>query len=419
MSTFHQARVVSAVAPPGVGGAVRRRPAWWGLRITFAGLLYITILLVVALAAHVNEANLLLLLATIGCGMLFVSAVLAVRSVHRVEVERLVPDAVMAGRAFTITYIVRNPRGWSRCWGLIVGEMPVGGKISILRRCFVAVLVPGEERRVEVGQILTHRGRILLKGVRVRSRFPFGFFSCTVDYAAPAELMVYPAIARFRRDPWRERSVAKVGGASMSRRGASHDEFFGLREYRQGDNYRWIHWRRSARMGELLVREMRSVQLREMVVIVDPWPGTDVRGGSRSGARLDPSAERVISAAAAAVCDGLDRGYRVGLICRAATPVLIPVGGGRAYRRRLLRELALLQPGAAQGLADLVTRVHWANSWQARSVVCTASLLPEHEGLIRYLRRQAEALVVLCPEQAEFAALVDLGGGASEDRRVV
>ncbi|NLX12638.1 MAG: DUF58 domain-containing protein [Phycisphaerales bacterium] len=369
------------------------------------------------MASQINEANLLLLLATIGSGMVLVSIVLVARSVNRVSVERLVPDAVMAGRSFTITYIVRNPRRWSRGWGLIIGEYPSGQDASGLGHGFIGVLAPGEERRIEVEQVVPRRGRIRLHAVRVQSRFSLGLFSCTVDHVTPAELMVYPVIARFRRDPWRERSRTMAGGGSAPRQVAIQDEFFGLREYRQGDNYRWIHWRRSARMGELLVREMRAMQLREMVVIVDPWSAPYARMETDGAGMVDVAAERVISAATAAVCDGLDRGYRVGLICRAAEPVLIPVASGRVHRQRVLRELALLQPESAESLADLVARSYGAKLGQARLVVCTARMSPQHEGLVRYLHRQAEALLVLCPEQAEFQALVDLGRETRDDRR--
>lgn len=397
---------------------MRRRPAWWGLRITFAGLLCVTVLVTVTLAAMNSEANLLLLLTAIGCGLLVVNAVMAVRSVRCVGVDRIMPDAVLAGRTFSIAYTVRNHRRWFRCWGLIVGEIQAGSGSRGLNRCFIASLEPGQERRVEARQVVPHRGRLRLQGMRVQSRFPFGLFSCTVEFTAPAELMVYPTIGRFRRDPWRERSSNPVRGASAPRREAIRDEFFGLREYRQGDNYRWIHWRRSASTGELLVREMRSVQRHEMVVIVDPWPEQEGLPASKNAMRFDPAAERIISVAAAAICDGLSRGYRVGLIGRAAEPVLIPIAGGRMHRHRLLRELALLKPDATVSLPDLMTRVPWATSWQARAAVCTPRILNEHEGLIHYLRRKAEALVILCPEWGDFATLVDFGDASNNERRI-
>ncbi len=418
MSTVDPAIVLSAITPLGGPGPARRRPALWGLRITFAGLLCVTVLVTVTLAAMNSEANLLLLLTAIGCGLLIVNAVMAVRSVRWVGVDRNIPDAVLAGRAFSIAYTVRSHRRWLRCWGLIVGEIQTGRGSPGLNRCFIAFLDPGQEQRVEARQVVSHRGRLRLQGMRVQSRFPFGLFSCTVEYAAPAELIVYPTIGRFRRDPWRERANNPVRGASAPRREAVRDEFFGLREYRQGDNYRWIHWRRSASTGELLVREMRSVQRHEMLVIVDPWPDQKGLIPSKNARRFDPAAERIISVAAAAICDGLSRGYRVGLIGRAAEPVMIPMAGGRMHRQRLLRELALLNPGATLALTDLMTRVPWATSWQARAAICTPRLMNEHEGLVRHLRRKAEAVVIFCPEWGDFATLVDFGDTSNHERRI-
>jgi len=47
-------------------------------------------------------------------------------------------------------------------------------------------------------------------------------------------------------------------------------EIHGVRSYRSGDNPRLIHWRTSARRGELMVRELEDVPSDNLLVIVDP-----------------------------------------------------------------------------------------------------------------------------------------------------
>src|SRR5262249_49364986 len=50
-------------------------------------------------------------------------------------------------------------------------------------------------------------------------------------------------------------------------------EFHGLRAFRSGDSPRWIHWRTSARCGELMVREFEDVPPDHLVLVVEPVAG--------------------------------------------------------------------------------------------------------------------------------------------------
>ena len=55
------------------------------------------------------------------------------------------------------------------------------------------------------------------------------------------------------------------------RRGGS-DEFYGVKEFRTGENPRWIYWRRSARTGTLVSKEMSQVAPPRLLVLVQPIP---------------------------------------------------------------------------------------------------------------------------------------------------
>lgn len=397
------------------GGVSEREPlrrSWpvRGLRVTFGGMLYLVVLLVVTLAALNSEANLLLLLAGIGVGVFVFSGLLALDSVRQVRVQRIVPPAVMAGRPFQIAYTVQSRRRWRRNWSLVVGEAGVDRWGMCLGQVFVRVLEPGQEVRAEAHGLLPQRGSVDLKRVRVLSRFPLGLFSCHVDFAGPGQLVVYPIIGRFRRDPWKD---SRYGGSTPQqgrRRDHMEDEFWGLREYRQGDNYHLIHWRRSARTGELVVREMMPTRQEQLVVIADPWP-TESKPARRRGRQLDQRAEEAIAGAAVAVCEGLERGHQVGLVCRSQRPVLIPGSAGRLQRRRLLHELALLQPGQGESLFQLIGGIRWLGGWHVHCVLCVGRFTHEHEQVLRLLGRQAESVTVLQAQTESFRSLVELEGG--------
>jgi uncharacterized protein (DUF58 family) len=416
---------IALPAPSSLPGTPHSSPLR-GLRITFGGLLCVAVVILVALAGLNSEANLLYLLSGISVGMLLLSAVAPIAMVRGIEVDRLVPDAVVAGRPFRITYIVRNRRRLGNAWSILISERPLprrsryesGRCVAPFPDAFADALAPGEEKRIDVMSVCRQRGRLELPGVRVTSRFPFGLFSCHIDFPIAAEVLVYPPLGRFRYDPWRDYRAASSPSNQSIRHRSGHEEFYGVREYRQGDNLRWIHWRQSARTGELVVREMLPLKPTQLIVLVDPWSGPASDQSVRPGAApLDRDAERVISAAATALCDALERGHRVGLVCRAARPIMIPPNAGRAQRQRILHELATATPGAPEPLDAIVGTIRWSAGWHARCLLCSAALGEPHERVVKFLGGRAEALAILSPQKEEFALMFEAhpqtpGGGA-------
>jgi hypothetical protein len=70
------------------------------------------------------------------------------------------------------------------------------------------------------------------------------------------------------------RLVRELEAAAAAPRAGSGNELFGIREYRAGDSLRRIHWRSSARHGELVVREYEPPGVQTVKIVVDPAPPT-------------------------------------------------------------------------------------------------------------------------------------------------
>jgi len=79
---------------------------------------------------------------------------------------------------------------------------------------------------------------------------------------------------------------------STNRHGHVDGDYYGLRDWQSGDNRRWIHWRTTARVGRLSVKQFERQNKPELALIVDPWVGPN----------SDPAVlERAISFAATIV----------------------------------------------------------------------------------------------------------------------
>ena len=114
------------------------------------------------------------------------------------------------------------------------------------------------------------RGAVGARGWRIYSSDPLAFFR---DVRPVSDATVVLVLPRFKsladRIPPRE-----LEAATAAPRAGSGNELFGIREYRPGDSLRRIHWRSSARHGELVVREYEPPGMRTVSILVDPAPSS-------------------------------------------------------------------------------------------------------------------------------------------------
>jgi len=140
---------------------------------------------------------------------------------------------------------------------------------------------------------------------------------------------------------------------------------FGVREYRPGDPLRRIHWRSSARHGELIVREFEPPGVQTLGIFCDPSPPTP------------EVADQIARLAASEAWDCLRAGGRVVLWTPGAEPSL-PSDSRSLWA---LLEWLARYPNKADGLEGLAPRVG-----DAIAVMATAS--PEIDDALVTIRHR-------------------------------
>ena len=135
------------------------------------------------------------------------------------------------------------------------------------RRLLKAPSVGGLNTRIlQEPVFFERRGLYELGPAEVRTIDPFGLLRFSRRFAAREEAIVYPRVFELVGFPLRGRDGMSGARDSLGRRG---DEFSGLREYRQGDDRRHIHWKSVARTGELVVKEFAQDAPRRHAVVLD------------------------------------------------------------------------------------------------------------------------------------------------------
>lgn len=110
------------------------------------------------------------------------------------------------------------------------------------------------------------RGRFQLSPLRVESRGLFGLFTAARTQVAPAEVTVRP----WYLDPAGPRPApAELAPETESAAAGGGVDVIGTREYRAGDPLRAIHWRTSARRGQLVTKQFAREVEDSLWIVLD------------------------------------------------------------------------------------------------------------------------------------------------------
>jgi uncharacterized protein (DUF58 family) len=321
------------------------------------GVMYIAVTLFLALGAINSQNNLLFCSLGLAIGGLLVSGILSGSALMGLRLERRPPKHTSVGRATAIRYDLSNRNRLVPAFGLTIEDLPVADAgrrptwpgLLPAPRTFIAAAPAGRTVHGTATIVPVRRGKADLVGVRAWTTFPFGLARKSVTFHLPQTLLVLPPELTLRPgviDHLTARSPHGVGGERSPGMG---DEFFGLREYVPGDSPRRIAWRRTARTGDLVVRQNTTPSPLRLWVLVSLDRRKGPRVGLAAGAAQVESPtppmhildERAIALAAAILRNAADQDIAVGLAVPSGR-LLHPPRLGRFHLDRLLTELALL-----------------------------------------------------------------------------
>ncbi|HEX4930182.1 MAG TPA: DUF58 domain-containing protein [Gaiellaceae bacterium] len=112
------------------------------------------------------------------------------------------------------------------------------------------------------------RGRYVVEQARATIDDPFGLARAEVDLAAGGALLVYPRLVALDRLFSESGAHAQDGRRMLLRRPSGYD-LHSVREYEQGESLRKVHWRTTAKRGQLMVRELEDAPRDEIAVLLD------------------------------------------------------------------------------------------------------------------------------------------------------
>lgn len=295
------------------------------LEITKAGWLFIVLTLAVGFAAINSGANLLHVLFGCQIGLILASGMLSESMVKRAAVRRRVASPLHAGSRGALTVELQNGR---RRGDMISVSVEDDDRVDTPDRSepvFAVAVAAGASKTLHSSVIMARRGLHALPKAVVATRFPFGLFVKRREVQSRERVLVYPAVHKVDAASLRE---ARTGEGEALGARARAGEFFGLAEYREGQELRRIHWPATARLNRAVVQEFEARGEAEHILELAP--------GTSGEPDFELAVEDVASAAVALLREG-----RVATGLRYGDELVVEPGLGPAHERRLLEFLAL------------------------------------------------------------------------------
>ncbi|MFD9094114.1 DUF58 domain-containing protein [Streptomyces collinus] len=295
----------------GAGRAEADRGEAGGIRTALAGLTtrgrsFLAAGIAAAICAYVLGQSDLLRVGLLLAVLPLLCAAVLYRTRHRVAgTRRLSPARVPAGSEARVHLRMDNVSRLPT--GLLMLQDRVPYVLGPRPRFVLDRVEPGGRREVSYRVRSDLRGRYPLGPLQLRLTDPFGMCELTRAFSTFDTLTVIPRVDPLA--PVRLSGEAKGYGDGRQRALALAGEDDVIpRGYRYGDDLRRVHWRSTARYGELMVRREEQPRRSRCTVLLD------TRAIGYEGAGPDSAFEWAVSGAASVLVHMLERGFTVRLL---------------------------------------------------------------------------------------------------------
>jgi uncharacterized protein (DUF58 family) len=301
------------------------------------------------------------------------------------------------------TYSISNASGLPKPWLEVYSPtdlpVPLPGRALSLRswaqRSWIAV-VP-----------LTRRGTFRIEPMVVRTGDPFGFFEAAASVGRPTVVTVFPRVLSLPR--WKLPNAFLEGTHSAPERTLQTTPLATtVRPYAPGDSFNRIHWRSTARLGEIQVKEFDLEQT------ADVWIFVDLESRVQTGDGDISTVEEAMRAAASIAHDAILENRAVGLTTSGHRLVSIPADRGPRQRQKIMALLAAVEGDGRTPLAEVLLTGLPKLRRGMTAVIITASRDSYWVRTLTSLRARGVAAAVVALDGASYE---NLGPGSRSGSR--
>ncbi len=323
---------------------VRRKPS---LDFSLTGLVYCSMMMFMGLAAINSQANLLFGVFGLMIGILLISGVVSRLVLRKLAIRRILPENAEVGLTVTFVYQFQNLKKFWPSVSVTIAELDGAEGFTKQPQSYMLHAAALATASVPTELVPKRRGLHELDRYQVITSFPFGFIKRAIERGHKDSLVIFPPLAKVDPKLMQMCKSAEKTGAVMRPRHGGMDEFYGVKEYRGGENPRLIYWRRSARGGGIVSKEMTQVSPPRLMLLVNTHLKDET---PESYANV----ERTIAMAASLVSHGIEGGLLVGMAAWSNGWIALAPERGKRHRVDLLAALAKLPKNTEHPFSELM-----------------------------------------------------------------
>ncbi|TMG25056.1 MAG: DUF58 domain-containing protein [Chloroflexi bacterium] len=245
------------------------------------------------------------------------------------------------GDQLRVTYTLRNTSRWPKFWLEVHNPSNLPGGLHGR----ALSLAPRSERSWLVKVPLSRRGHFRIEPLQIRTGDPFGFFEASATVGQGIPLVVYPRIERL---PLWELPPAGLEGshAAAVRTLQTTPLATTVRPWAPGDSFNRIHWKSTARHGDIQVKEFDLEQTS------DVWIFLDLDRRAHAGIGDESSLEVAVRAAASIADRALVENRAVGLTTSGHRMAVVPADRGGRQHLKIMQLLAAVEADGTTPLGE-------------------------------------------------------------------
>jgi Protein of unknown function DUF58 len=329
------------------------------------------------------------------------SLVAARRARYRLSCSRIIsPPRVPAGSTARVTLRLHNISKMPT--GLLLAEDAIPYALGPRPRYVLDNIERRGMRNLTYTLRSDLRGKFEVGPLQLRVADSFGLVELNRSFSARTPFVVTPRVYPLARTMISRAWAGEGDGRSRLTATAGEDDVI-PRPYRDGDDLRRVHWRSTARYGELMVRREEQRWRNRATVLLD------TRGSAHMGSGPSSSFEMAVSAAASV---GVHLAQE-GLIGKVVNEQGASLGMGMMFEDELLESLAVIKPSRGH---DLTGGFKVLRSAGPGVLIAVLGRLPEGAAeqlaACRPEGSQAIAILLAVGTWAEQARPAHPGGGA-------
>lgn len=288
------------------------------------------------------------------------------------------------GDRMRVTYTLRNGSRLPKLWLEVHNPTTLPGALPGR-----AITLGGRSERSWLIRVpLSRRGHFRIEPLHIRTGDPFGFFEAAATVGQGVSVVVYPRLEPI--PSWRLPSAILEGShASPVRTLQTTPLATSVRPYAPGDSMNRIHWKTTARIGELQVKEFDLEQT------ADAWIVLDLQRGIGGGRGDESTTEAAIRVAAAISDKAISENRAVGLTINVGRTAFLPADRGGRQHQKIMQLLAAVEADGAAPLVETLISTVGRLRRGMTAVVITPSLDPSWVRPLASLRTRGVACVAI------------------------